>query len=67
LAQGQEEENKMRMRAFLEFKDGTWGPTDEVLQKPELWESLTAESRRLVKRYAAALGNSGYKIAEDPK
>lgn len=49
------------MRMFLEFKDGTFGKTTKLLKQPDLWVNLTAASQRLVKRYAAAMANSGHK------
>jgi len=51
----------MKIKAFLEFKDGSFGATTELLKQPDLWVNLTATSQRLIKRYAAALGNSGFK------
>lgn len=51
------------IRMFLEFKDGTFRETQEVLQNPDWWGDLTAESRRLVKRYAALLMNSELVVA----
>ena len=58
---------RMQVRAFLEFKDGTFGGTEEVLQHPDVWGDLTAGSRRLVKRYSAALANSVYRLTADEK
>jgi TRAP-type C4-dicarboxylate transport system substrate-binding protein len=41
------------VRAYLERKDGAFVSTTALLKNPEVWDQLTAESRRLIKRYAA--------------
>jgi hypothetical protein len=56
---------KMTMREFLEFQDGHFRSTQEVLERPDTWRSLTPESQRLVKRYAAALSGSSWQDAPE--
>jgi hypothetical protein len=43
----------MKIRGFLEFKNGEFRDTLEVLVQPDTWKELTPSDRRLVKRYAA--------------
>jgi len=49
-----EKSKRVKMRQWLEFKDGSFRDVREVLVQPDWWDDLTAESRRLVRRYAAA-------------
>lgn len=43
----------MRVRKYLELKDGSFEETEELLRRPDLWDLLIAADRRLIKRYAA--------------
>lgn len=50
----------MTVRAFLEFKNGSFKSTQEVLRQPDTWENLTPACKRLIKRYAARLENTAF-------
>lgn len=50
----------MKMRAYLELKDGSFEETRLLLDRPDLWENLTGADRRLIKRYAARLPGASF-------
>ena len=55
----------IKMRAYLELKNGSFLGTLELLQQPERWKDLTGADRRLIKRYAARIGGGTVKLSDD--
>jgi hypothetical protein len=57
----------IKMRAYLELKNGSFLGTLELLQQPEHWKDLTGADRRLIKCYAARIGGGTVKVADGAK
>jgi hypothetical protein len=56
-------ERVLTMRAYVELKNGSFRPTEKVLQNPDIWPQLVPNDRRRVKRYAATTTGGGDQLA----